>query len=142
MSNRFGGFVFLAVAGLAFLLIAIALLRSFGRPPEQWINAGPVTEFPPSESPYLLRNTPPVYIVNIRGDLIALSGKDPHRYGQIVDWYPEENRFIDPVTGSNYWLDGSFDIRFLPDGPEQLDMERFPIKIQDGILWIQLPETN
>ena len=142
MNKRIGGFGILVVSGFAFLTIVLVLLWSYGRPHENWINAGPVTDYPPSESPYLIRTTITLYIVNIRGDLIALDAKDPHRYGHIVNWHLEENRFIDPNTGSNYWMDGSFDTRFLPDGPEPMNLERLPLKIQDGTIWILMPGTN
>lgn len=140
MKTRSISIVVLAGAVLLFVSIALFSIRHFAMPRPDWAAAGPAADYPPGDSPYPLRinGAPLIWIVNIQGDILALSAKDPHPQGQVVEWSPEVKRFIDPLTGSNYWLDGSFDTRFLPDGPAKMDLLRYPVKVEDGILWVEL----
>lgn len=138
MKTRMTVFLFLGLFVVLFLGVSLGAVWQFAVPSSEWVRVGPVADFPPAEAPYPLRHGEIglIYIVNIRGDILVLFARDPHLVGQTVNWAPFANRFIDPSTGSHYWLDGSFDTRFMPNGPEPMDLERFPVKVEGGLIWI------
>ncbi|UCG78436.1 MAG: ubiquinol-cytochrome c reductase iron-sulfur subunit [Nitrospirota bacterium] len=72
------------------------------------------------------------FIVNSGSELFALSPVCTH-LGCLVNWYRPKNRFLCPCHGGQYDMNGK-----VVKGPPPADLNRMPIKIEDGKVYIGL----
>lgn len=121
-----GLFAFAIIAGL----IWYALPRNY---PGQYFNAGFVTDYPPSDIPYHLRDIPG-WVVNIDGEIVVFDGRTTHK-PCLYAWNAANLRFEDPCHGSKYRLDG-----LLLEAPARRDLDRYEYSIQNGELIVHTSE--
>lgn len=72
------------------------------------------------------------FIVNSGDDLFALSPVCTH-LGCLVNWHRPKNRFLCPCHGGHYDMRGN-----VVKGPPPAPLNRIPLKIEDGKVYIGL----
>lgn len=124
---------------LAFLLSAgllavglVAIFVYFALPGRDWTVIGSIADFPPSETPYEVREPVHVYLVNDGERIVVLDPLYRATGGYIVKWYAPEQSFIDPSTGA--W----FDLYGEPARWAERGLDRYPVKMDDGEIWVDL----
>ena len=125
--------------------IAARFLYPAGPQRTSWLFVAEVDRFKKGDS--LLFRTPAGAEVNVArqgdagtiDDFVALSSVCPH-LGCQVDWEPQNNRFFCPCHN------GAFDPTGRPiAGPpaaENLPLSSFPLKIDKGLLYIEVPTES
>ena len=127
--------VFLAsIAILAVGLLAIFVY--FALPGPDWAVIGTLSDFPPSETPYEIREPAHVYLVNDGERVIALDPLYRATGGYIVQWHAPDQSFIDPSTGAWFNLYGE------PARWAERGLERYPVRMDDGEIWVDLSKQR
>ncbi|GAB4581859.1 MAG: hypothetical protein Fur0022_46110 [Anaerolineales bacterium] len=116
---------------VAFSLVSLSALYHFLLPRPNPINLGPVTNYPPKDSPYFVRGDEPVFIVHTGEIFLVLVANPPHPKACQLRWLPEDSKFLDPCLGSQFYLDGTYLL-----GPSPRSMDQFEFQIIDGNLWV------
>ena len=121
--------VYLITLLLLGLVIALALV-SFAMPGDEYVDIGPLSDFPPSEQPYELQDPIHLFVVNDGGDILVLDPLNRAPGGYVVRWWPREGYFIDPGRGTWFDLLGRPVLRH--GLQERQGLPRYPISIRDG----------
>ena len=124
--------LFLALALLA-SAFAWILLR-FGTPQAQLVYAGEAKDYLPGQALRLFRaENGYFFVLNFDGELIAVTARSNHRAGCQVHWIALSNAFVDPCMGTHFSPHGAY-----RGGGPPGELERLPIQVQDGQLWVNL----
>ena len=124
---------------LALVLLASAfawILVRFGTPQPQLVYAGEAKDYLPGLAPRLVlsENGESFYVLNLEGELIALSAKSKfHSIRCLVHWQAAMNAFVDPCLGTRFSSGGAY-----TGGGPPGELTRLPIQVQDGRLWVNL----
>ncbi len=101
-----------------------------------WHRVADAAELSPGEAGTVYAGTRELAVCNVDGTYFAVSGLCPHQGGSLGDGYLEGHRLVCPLHG---W---TFDVRTGEAG-EVLQPGRvntFPVKVEDGGIWVELPE--
>lgn len=126
--------VFLFVlTGLALLGFVMASVMRFTLPQVVLTEVGPVEDFPLSDKPYEIHTDEGMFfLVNTGEELIAHHPVYPRRPSCAIRWRSEERRFIDPCSGTQFWLNGSY-----ISGPPA-SMQRYALVVEEGVVRVDL----
>jgi hypothetical protein len=130
-----------AYLGLFLALVLLAsvfawILIRFGTPQAQLVYAGEAKDYLPGQAPRLVfsKNGESFYVLNLEGELIALSATSKaHSIRCLVHWQAPMNAFVDPCLGTRFSPGGAYS-----GGGPPGELERLPIQVQDGRLWVNL----
>jgi nitrite reductase/ring-hydroxylating ferredoxin subunit len=126
----------LLLAGLFLLfVIMVAAIVWFAFPRENFIATGPLSDFKPSEDPYELDRGKHLFLVNDGDRVLALNPVTPRGVGCRVKWSKQEKIFIDPCRGDYFDLYGH-PVRWAERG-----LLQYPVKIEDGMIWVDINQT-
>jgi nitrite reductase/ring-hydroxylating ferredoxin subunit len=124
------------LAALLLLLVVLgAVFVWFAFPRENFVAAGPLSNFEPSEDPYVLDRGKHLFIVNDGERVIALDPVSPGRVGCRVQWSEQEKIFIDPCRGDH------FDLYGRPVRLAERPLLQYPVKIEEGVIWVDINRT-
>lgn len=135
----FTGFALAALLlfGVIFRLGVLAAL-----PKSEWTDIGLMADFPPSDQPREVFIPVHVFVINDGEQILVLEPMNPVYGGMNVRWSDIEGGFVDPLRGS--W----FDVYGRPSRKpginsilEEQNLERYPVKIENDHLWIDLSQT-
>jgi Rieske Fe-S protein len=125
----------LIAAIVVFGLVTWASLYRFALPQPEYINAGPVENYPPGDKPYFFRHDKPFFIVNTGEKFLILVAQPPHPKGCQAKWMAEDSKFLDPCLGIQFQLDGTYIL-----GPSPRSMDQFEFKVENGDLLVNLDQ--
>ena len=131
-------FSLVIMVGVVFLIL---FQFSFLRP--QFVFVGHSSEFANPSTPVklsaeTLNENIWVWVVQT-GDAIQVFNARTPQYGCFINWQPVTSGlkapgyFIDPCTGSSFFIDGAYRL-----GPSPRGLDSFPVKVQDGKVWIDV----
>jgi hypothetical protein len=119
----------LVLTTLVLLVITSATVIRFATPQVVLSEVGLVEDFSPSEQPYEIYTEQGLfYLVNTGEELIAFYPVHPHRPYCHIRWISEENYFVDPCRGTQFFLNGSY-----RNGPPAT-MQRHPLVVEEGVV--------
>ncbi len=130
-------------AGLAVIAVLIAFAWPAGSKvgDAAWVKAADLDTLPVNQP--LLVPEQRVYLVKLSsGEVLALSRRSPYQ-GCTVPWQPDftfagrTGWFRDPCSGSTFDVAG--DLVF---GPAPRGMDRFPVRIDDGHVQVNIKQVN
>ena len=124
--------VSVAILALGFLAIFVY----FALPGEDWAVIGSVSDFPPSEVPYEIREPVHVYLVNDGERIVVLDPLYRATGGYIVKWYAPDRSFIDPSTGAWFNIYGE-PVRWADRG-----LDGYPVRIKDDEISVDLSKQR
>jgi hypothetical protein len=130
-SERLTWLMIIFLVGLG--VLAGGMVFIYLRPQPQWLNLGPLTDFPPQDEPYLIDAESIFYLVHTPDQLAVLKPETPHPSNQRYLWQADHQRFEDPLTGSRFKLDGTYFC-----GPAERNLDQYAYKITDGELSVSL----
>jgi hypothetical protein len=134
-SERLTWLMLIGLIGLAVLTGGMVLTYLWPRP--QWLNLGPLSDFPPQAEPYLIEAGPIFYLVHTPDQLAVFKPETPHPANQRYLWQADHQRFEDPLSGSRFKLDGTYFC-----GPAERDLDQYSYKISDSDLWVSLSSVR
>jgi len=127
-----------AYLGLFLALVLLAsvftwILVRFGAPNPTRVEVGAASDYLPGQEPRLFgAENGYFFVLNFDGELIAVTARSSHKHSCQVHWDAMRNIFLDPCTGTQFYPQGTY--RNGPPG----ELERLPIQVQDGRLWVNL----
>lgn len=127
--------ILLLTSGLALLGLVVNSVIYFATPPENFIDVGPVEEFPPSDQPYVIHTEgEQFFVVNTAGELFAFNQYPLHTRSTNcrLQWQTKGNYFAEGCWGTKFNLDGSY-----LTGPPAT-MQRYPLVVEDGKVLVDL----
>ena len=125
---------FFMISGIViFGLASIAVLYGYALPPPNWVNLGPVANYPPRDAPYFVRGEKPVFVVNMGEKILVLVAVPPHPKSCLARWMVEDSKFLEPCLGSQFRLDGTYIL-----GPSPRSMDQYEFKIENGVLLVNV----
>ncbi|HEX9615797.1 MAG TPA: hypothetical protein VGA03_00175, partial [Anaerolineales bacterium] len=125
----------LLAALLLLLVVVSAIFAWFAFPRENFIVAGPLSDFEPSADPYELDRSKHLFIVNDGNKVLALEPVSPEKGGCRVQWAKQERVFIDPCRGDH------FDLYGRPVRLAERRLIQYPVKIEAGVIWVDTSRT-
>jgi cytochrome b6-f complex iron-sulfur subunit len=132
-SAALGGWgAFLAASGLGSLGLVSFLFPRVSFEPPQIFRCAPPSKFAPDTVDETWKESNGVWMVNVRGQILAISTTCTH-LGCTPNWLPAENKFKCPCHGSGYYMNG---VNF--EGPTPRPLERFHVYVDpaDGYVWV------
>lgn len=134
-------FLVFVLFGLGFVVAAMLFQFALPRPKLSYIGLVaefsaeplPVRQFVPTSAGHI-----PVWVVNTGEELKVFNARTPG-YVCYLDWVSETSSsrapgyFIDPCTGSSFYMDGTY--RY---GPAPRNLDWWPTEIRDGALWVDV----
>jgi len=120
------------VVGLGSLLAWVVL--RYSTPIPTLIPVGHVEDYSPGQAPRLYIEKPePFYVLNVGGELIALTARSDRLVRCIVRWQAAAARFVDPCLGTHFSVLGEYRGKGPPG-----ELRRLPLKVQDDQVWVEL----
>lgn len=106
-----------------------------------WLLVAPIRELPDGAVVYRLPDGQPVNVTRAGsagtvGDFVALSSTCPH-LGCQVHWEPHNDRYFCPCHNGTF--DPSGKATGGPPGEAGLSLPRYPLKVERGLLFIEVP---
>lgn len=102
-----------------------------------WQKAASVSEIPPESTREVIFGERTIALCNSGGELIALDGICPHQNGPLGQGNVEDGKVICP------WHMWEFDCRSGEfDRNASVKLDRFPVRVEDGEVWIDVPEDH
>jgi hypothetical protein len=130
----------LLVTATLFVIILAWVAYQFIRPQQDLVKIGLLDDFPPSSQPYIAElklKHETVFVVNQGGSLLVFNRNTPVHNRCIYNWVVQENRFIDPCSGTQYLLDGAYE-----KGPGLQDLNQYGVVVDgDNEVFVNLDEV-
>ncbi|NUM47618.1 MAG: hypothetical protein HUU38_23185 [Anaerolineales bacterium] len=113
--------------------MSLLVVYQFALPRPNWINFGSISNYPPQNTPYFVRQKTPVFIVNTGEKFLVLAPQAPHPKACQLSWRAEDAIFIEPCLGIQFYLDGTY-----LQGPSNRGMDQYEFKVEAGTLWVNV----
>ena len=108
----------------------MVMLGVFSLPRQEVVYLGELTDFPASETPYLVENVNG-WLAHSDDRLQVFTWLTTDRMACYYTWSDVTRRFEDPCSGSKYTLDG----RYI-EGPALRDLDRYILSLRGDQLWV------
>ena len=133
--NRREGLAYIFMVSLLVLLLQLLGVSTlFAWPKTDYLTIGPVTDYPPRDTPYLIhinQATSPFWLVNLGSEIRIFVPNSPDALHCRYAWVEVTIRFEDPCSGSTFALDGTY-----RGGPAYRGLDQYPFSIQQGQIQI------
>jgi hypothetical protein len=104
----------------------------------------PLTDYPPSDTPYHIENGDLWLVNTLEGHLFAFAPVSPEYAAHIsVDvcrfaWIESVKRFVDPCSGDEWELNGLLNLDHSTELWSSRDLDQYALTVDDGLIYVHL----